>query len=112
AADQRLDRGIAAAAVDELHIETMIFEDPGRTRDLVRHPAQDLAAVGKLDLLALALRGSRRDDACDHRGALQQRTPRDVRVRYAGGGLVAAAHGCLQAWPQLNAKAPGHPSAR
>ena len=99
AADQRLHRGIAAAGVDELHIEPMILEVAGRARDFVRHAAQKLAAIGELDLLALRFGAGgsrRRDDACDQRRALEQRAPRHVGIGYAGGGFVAAAHGSLQ----------------
>src|SRR5436309_2870412 len=96
AADQRLHRGVAAAGIDELHIKPLIFEVTGRSRDLVRNAAQKLTAIGQLDLLALSLGlgGSRRrNDACDQRSPLEQRTPRHFGTRYAGGGFIAAAHG-------------------
>src|SRR6266446_3128145 len=99
AADQRLHRGVAAAGIDELHIKPMIFEVTGRSRDLVGNAAQKLAAIGQLDLLALSLGlggSSRRNDACDQRSPLEQRTPRHVGIGYAGGGFIAAAHGSLQ----------------
>jgi hypothetical protein len=73
----------------------MGLEVSARAGDLVGHAAQQLAAIGKLDLLALRLRGAglrRRNDACDQRRALEQRAPRHVGGRDAGGGFIAAAH--------------------
>ena len=99
AADQRLHGGVAAAGVDQLHIEPMILEVAGRARDFVRHSAQKLAAIGELDLLALrfgAGGSGRRDDACDQRRPLEQRASRHVGIGHAGGGFIAAAHGSLQ----------------
>src|SRR6266404_4769178 len=99
AADQRLHRGVAAAGIDELHIKPMILEVTCRSRDLVRNAAQKLTAIGQLDLLALSfgLGGSRRrNDACDQRSPLEQRTPRHVGIGYSGGVFIAAAHGSLQ----------------
>src|SRR6266404_6603125 len=102
AADQRLHSGVAAAGIDELHIKPMILEVTGRSRDLVGNAAQKLAAIGQLDLFALGLGlgGSRRrNDACDQRRPLEQRTPGYVGIGYSGGGFIAAAHGSLQTLP-------------
>ena len=99
ASDQRLHGGIAAAGVDQLHLEPMSLEIAGRARDFVRHPAQKLAAVGEPDLLALrfgAGGSGRRDDACNQSRPLEQRASRHVGVGHAGGGFIAAAHGSLQ----------------
>ena len=38
-ADQRLHRRIAAAGVDELHVEAMVLEIPVGARDFIGHPA-------------------------------------------------------------------------
>src|SRR5262249_6281802 len=103
AADQCLHGSDAAAAMNQLHVKPMIFEVAGRARDFIRHPAQELAAIGELDLLALRLCASgsrRRDDARDQRGALEQRAPRHVGIGYAGGGFIAATHGSLQTLPR------------
>src|SRR6266478_54460 len=102
AADQRLHRGVAAAGIDELHIKPMILEVTCRSRDLVRNAAQKLTAIGQLDLLALSLGlgGSRRrNDACDQRSPLEQRTPGHLGIGYSSGGFIAAAHGSLQTVP-------------
>src|SRR6266403_3375157 len=102
AADQRLHSGVAAAGIDELHIKPMILEVTGRSRHLVGNAAQKLAAIGQLDLFALGLGlgGSRRrNDACDQRRPLEQRTPGYVGIAYSGGGFIAAAHGSLQPLP-------------
>ena len=53
AADQRLHRGAAAAGIDELDVEPVVLEQAAGARDLVRHAAQELAAIGELDALAL-----------------------------------------------------------
>src|SRR5262245_41314219 len=64
-ADQRLHRGVAAAGIDELHVQSMVLEVAGRACNFVRHPAQKLAAIGELDLFALRFGAGglrRRDD--------------------------------------------------
>jgi hypothetical protein len=66
-----------------LHVEPVSLEVAAGARDLIRHPAQQLAAIGKLDLLALR-RGEtgsrRRNDACDQRRALEQRAAGDIGI--------------------------------
>src|SRR3954463_7629919 len=109
-ADQRLHRGVTAAGVDDLHIKPMILEVPSRARDFVRHSAKKLAAVGELDLLALrfgARRPRRRNYACNERRTLEQRAPRHVGIRYAGGGFIAAAHGSSESGPNLDTGSSG-----
>ena len=39
AADQRLHRRIAAAGIDELHVEAAVLEVPVGAGDFIRHPA-------------------------------------------------------------------------
>src|SRR5262249_23023222 len=95
AADERLHRRVAAAGIDELHIEPVVLEMAGRARDLVGHAAQELTAIGEVDLLALSCARrspQRRNRAGGERGALEQRAPRHAAVGYAGGGFIAAAH--------------------
>ena len=90
-ADQRLHRRAAAAGVDQLDIEAVLLEVAGRARDLVRHAAQELAAIGELDAPALRLRGARQGARDDGR-ALQQSAARQIGWWHAGSGFVAAAH--------------------
>ena len=71
------------------------LEDAAGARDLVGHAAQELAAVGELDLPALRDRRrrlSRRERAGDQPRALEQRAPGHVGVGDPGGGFIAAAH--------------------
>ena len=110
ACDQRLHGGVAAAGIDQLHVEPVRLEVAGRARDLVGHAAQKLAAIGKLDLLALRLGAGGacgRDDACNQGRPLEQRTPRYVTIGDASGGFIAAAHGSLQAEFQNIGKSVG-----
>jgi len=99
AADERLHRSIAAAGVNKLHVEPVLGKVPGGARNLVRHAAQQLATIGKLDLLPLRLGGGgpcRRNDARDQRRALEHRAPRHVSLWHAGRSFVAAAHANLR----------------
>src|SRR6266516_5273734 len=96
---ERLHRGIAAAGVNKLHVEPVLGKVPGGARNLVRHAAQQLATIGKLDLLPLCLGGGgpcRRNDARDQRRALEHRAPRHVSLWHACRGFVAAAHANLR----------------
>jgi hypothetical protein len=70
----------------------MLLEVAGRARDLIRHAAQQLTAIGELDAASLRLRRDRQG-ASHHRCALQKGTAGQIGWRHAGGGFVAAAHG-------------------
>src|SRR6267143_3872160 len=95
AADQRLHRRLATAGIDELHVETVVLEQAGRACDLIRHAAQELAAIGELDPRALrvgALGAQNGNEARDEHRAFQHGPARQIDNRHAGGGFVTAAH--------------------
>src|SRR5436305_1451986 len=92
-------RSSVAAGVSKLHVEPVLGKVPGGARNLVRHAAQQLTTIGKLDLLPLRLGGGgpcRRNDARDQRRALEHRAPRHVSLWHAGRSFVAAAHANLR----------------
>src|SRR5438105_3193427 len=71
----------------------MVPEMTGAARDLVRHAAKKLAAIGEFDAASLRLpRLATRNDACDNGRTFENGASRDIGRWYAGGGLVAAAH--------------------
>jgi len=94
-ADQRLHRGIAAASINELHVEAAILEITVAARDLIWHSAQKLAAVSELDLpgLCVCTAGRRRGNySCGQARAPEQRAPGEIGARHAGDRFIAAAH--------------------
>jgi hypothetical protein len=102
ATDQRLHRGIAAAGINELHVEAVVLEMTVGARDFVRHPTQELAAVSERDLPALRLCRAGRScgnytcgEACTKTCALEQRAPGKIGARHTRGRFVAAAHNTL-----------------
>jgi hypothetical protein len=57
AADQCLHGRLAPPRIDDLHVEAVALEQAGRPRDLVRHTAQKLTAIGELYPLPLGFGG-------------------------------------------------------
>jgi len=95
AADQRLHGGVAAAGIDELDVKPLVLKVTVGARDLIRHSAQELAAISEFYLPGLRLRTARLragNDACGERCALEHCAPGKIPAGYAGGGFIAAAH--------------------
>src|SRR5262249_25230877 len=80
AADQRLDRSVATAEVDDLGVEAVLLEMTEGARDLVGRRAEELAAERERHFLKrLARRRSGgAEHACEGSGALEDRAARHV----------------------------------
>jgi len=73
-----------------------MLEGPRRAGDFIRHAAEKLAAIGKLELLSRFLpfgESCHRDDACDRRGTLEHWR----RVRSVSGTCAVASSQQLMA---------------
>src|SRR5690606_24234412 len=104
---QRLHRGVAAARIDEFDVEPVIAPMAMRTRDLIGHDAENLAAEGELEFLQVFLlrgggagRGEQAGDggdAAQHGAAVQigwRKIGACQPVRHRGGMVgITATHG-------------------